>query len=390
MTPDPETPDLIPPPLPVESAIAADQVAAHTAEGHGHHGPFHSHCENCGTKLEGPFCHKCGQHDFEFHRSFWHVFLEGLESFLHFDSKLFQTVATLIFRPGRLTKEFNAGKRASQMPPLRLYIFVSLVFFFLFFLDSEAPDRFSHRGVAPNAKVHEPDDETKQEIRQAWEEAGKELADKPHGKRAVDIIREAAEKTQAAQLARASEQAEKSVVADAPKTEGTSPAPPTETKPRKKASDSEFLRWLKAQGERASDPEHQREMAEHFIHAVPKLLLFCLPVFALYTRVLFRKSGLVYLQHLVLALHFHTVIFLWSMMKDGWVFLAGFVSSGLATAVAVAAWIWLLIYPVLMLRELFGNSWVKTVFKAGLLCSVYFMTLSFAAAVAGFLIFAML
>jgi hypothetical protein len=136
MSADPEPPDPI---LPAGNALATDQAAAHLTSAHGHHGPFHEHCENCGTKLAGPFCHRCGQHDFEFHRSFWHVFLEALENLFHFEGKFFRNIVTLLFQPGRLTADFNAGKRAAQMPPFRLYVFVSFIFFLLIFLGADKP-----------------------------------------------------------------------------------------------------------------------------------------------------------------------------------------------------------------------------------------------------------
>lgn len=56
-------------------------------------------------------------------------------------------------------------------------------------------------------------------------------------------------------------------------------------------------------------------MLHGFVIALPKLILLCLPLFALYTRFLFRKTKQVYLQHLVLALHFHTFIYLWLMFE---------------------------------------------------------------------------
>lgn len=314
MSPDPEPPE--PPALPVTAAVVLDHPAAH--------GPFHTHCENCATKLAGPFCSQCGQHDFEFHRSFWHVFLEGLESFLHFDSKLFRTVVTLLIRPGRLTADFNAGKRASQMPPLRLYIFVSLVFFFLLFLDQKAPARLFQSDLAP-----------------------------------------AAGKT------------------------GT-PASAPDLIPREQQAKSPYLQWVNTQAQRAAEPQHQRELIDRFMHALPKMLLFCLPLFALYTRVLFRKAGLVYLQHLVLALHFHTLIFLWAMLKDGWLFLAGFVGPDAAGFLEAVFNVWLLLYPFLMFRHLFAGSWLKTIVKTGLFGVAYSFTLVFAALVGGFILFAML
>lgn len=383
MSPEPELPDVPEPPaVSVEAAVAADQAAAHVTAGHGHHGPFHTHCENCGTKLAGPFCHKCGQHDFEFHRSFWHVFLEGLESFLHFDSKLFHTVATLIFRPGRLTAEFNAGKRASQMPPLRLYIFVSLVFFFLFFLNNHAPDRLWEDSFDANVNVSTP---AKAEIEQAWREA---FAGPAEGRSTAERVREATEKTQtvvAAERAKTATPEAGTSLADE-----TTPPAGIDAKSPDETDQSPFVQWLETQGRRAADPAHQREMVEQFLHALPKLLLICLPFFALYTRVLFRKAGLVYLQHLVLSLHVHTMILLWSMLKDGWVFLVDLASPGLAGWVAILFNGWLLLYPFLMFRHLFAGSWTKTIVKTGLLGALYTCTLLFATLVGGFIIFAML
>jgi hypothetical protein len=118
--------------------VLADQLETQAAEGAGHGAPVHTHCQNCGVPLSGPFCHRCGQQDLDFQRSFGHVVLEVLESFFHFDAKFFRNIATLVFQPGRLTAEFNAGRRASQMPPFRLYLFVSVLFFFLSLLDRES------------------------------------------------------------------------------------------------------------------------------------------------------------------------------------------------------------------------------------------------------------
>lgn len=86
-------------------------------------------CQNCAAELHGPFCHACGQKDFDFRRSFGSVASELLETFLNFDGKLLRGMHTLLFRPGRLTAEFLAGKRTSQVPPLRFYIFVSVIYF---------------------------------------------------------------------------------------------------------------------------------------------------------------------------------------------------------------------------------------------------------------------
>jgi len=51
----------------------------------------------------------------------------------HFDSSFFHTVHHLIFKPGFLSKEYTAGRRASYLHPVRMYVFTSAIFFLWFF-----------------------------------------------------------------------------------------------------------------------------------------------------------------------------------------------------------------------------------------------------------------
>ena len=86
-------------------------------------------CQNCSAPLTGPYCAACGQHDVDYHRGFHYLFHDLLENLFHFEGKFFVTVAWLLAKPGRITLEFIAGRRASQLNPLRFYIFVSVLFF---------------------------------------------------------------------------------------------------------------------------------------------------------------------------------------------------------------------------------------------------------------------
>jgi hypothetical protein len=87
-------------------------------------------CSNCETVLQGPYCYNCGQLAEGFERSIWHLGVEAFESFFHFDGRLFQTVPKLALQPGRLTRDYLDGKRAYQIPPLRMFLIVILVLFF--------------------------------------------------------------------------------------------------------------------------------------------------------------------------------------------------------------------------------------------------------------------
>jgi hypothetical protein len=417
--------------------LATDAAGAEVTGAHGHHGPFHTHCENCGTKLDGPWCHKCGQHDFEFHRSFRHVLLEALETIFHFEGKFFRNTGTLLFRPGRLTADFNAGRRAAQMPPFRLYIFVSFLFFLIIFLGkdtSEAIDLSAEKesdvGLADPAAI----------ARQAWSEAWREISadmDAADWQDPVKVranLKKVRARVAADAKAKPAESAATAgtVPADAagtPPADVTVTAPPASTAAPKEerlvdqlqksadtlreeqlrakgkkdysleetledvkndASQSAFTRWIASQGQRASDTEEQKKMVESFKHHLGHMMLACLPFFALFTRFLFRKSGQVYLQHLVVALHFHTFIYLWVLCRDLGVYVVGLPDWGPKGLVAFAANLWLCLYPFLMFRRLFANSWSKTIIKTGLLAMFYFMTLALAFSLTGFIIFAQL
>src|SRR5438552_13900344 len=91
--------------------------------------PF-THCQNCGAQLRGHWCAQCGQPAIDYRRSFRHVIVDVLDSFLNWDSKFFATLGLLIAKPWQLTNEFLAGKRVRYVHPARLYLLASILFFF--------------------------------------------------------------------------------------------------------------------------------------------------------------------------------------------------------------------------------------------------------------------
>lgn len=86
-------------------------------------------CRNCDAPVFGAYCSVCGQEQ-ETHRHtlryLLHHFLAEIGSF---DSRVFRTAAALLFQPGELPRSFREGRTQRYMPAVRLYLFVSLVFF---------------------------------------------------------------------------------------------------------------------------------------------------------------------------------------------------------------------------------------------------------------------
>ncbi len=86
-------------------------------------------CASCETPLQGAYCHECGQLAEGFHRSVGHLLVEAFESFFHFDGRFWNTVPRLLLKPAQLTRDYLEGRRATQIPPLRLFLVAVLVFF---------------------------------------------------------------------------------------------------------------------------------------------------------------------------------------------------------------------------------------------------------------------
>lgn len=123
-------------------------------------------CLNCGTQLAGRYCHVCGQENVEPKETFGHLTRHFLEDLTHFDGKFFVTIKHLLFRPGFLTSEYVKGRRASYLNPIRMYLFISALFFLIymsFFVDrsniikethTERRDTSTAREVVRTARIY--------------------------------------------------------------------------------------------------------------------------------------------------------------------------------------------------------------------------------------------
>ncbi len=94
----------------------------------------YTHCLNCGAELQGMYCHVCGQQATSKTPTVGAFVLEYLNNAFIWNPKFFQTVWTLICRPGHLTNEYLSGKFVSQEHPLKLNMFLLFVIITLFAL----------------------------------------------------------------------------------------------------------------------------------------------------------------------------------------------------------------------------------------------------------------
>jgi hypothetical protein len=90
-------------------------------------------CKNCGTEniSEANFCIKCGQKLGD-KLNLKLLFYNTIGNYFSFDARFFRSIIPLMFRPGYIASEFVKGKRLQYLHPGQMYLFVTVVFFFVF------------------------------------------------------------------------------------------------------------------------------------------------------------------------------------------------------------------------------------------------------------------
>ena len=368
-------------------------------------------CENCATALQGPYCHVCGQHAHNPLRSFGHAVEEVLESFWHLDGRLFRTLRDLCV-PGRLAANFLAGHRARYVPPLRLFLVLSVLTFFVGKLTlhfdgndalqfdtgdtpaaaERAPNRLHLRAAGDadtsDFKAAKTVDEVFR-IRVEQQRALAKAQQDPGAGWLLTAVGDVANKeiddqarTRLRQLGATPEQLR---VLDAPV---PAPAPVAEAPKPEAESGGVLQRWFEHRLERLKEnAERVRASPDEFIRlvlgAVPGALFLLVPVFALCLRLLYLRGRYGYLEHLVVAFYSHAfmlVALLADFLLVGLGAVPGVPAPVAGGLTAIGALLVLGLVPLYLLwmqKRVYAQGWFATLAKYTVLGSVYAVLLSF-------------
>jgi Protein of unknown function (DUF3667) len=91
-------------------------------------------CKNCGAALAGAYCSACGQKGDVRILSLGRLLADVIGDLYNFDSRIWRSLGTLTFKPGRMTRRYLEGQRAKYTPPFRMYVVTSVAFFLVFSL----------------------------------------------------------------------------------------------------------------------------------------------------------------------------------------------------------------------------------------------------------------
>lgn len=300
-------------------------------------------CLNCGAEVKGRYCPDCGQENREPRESFTELVYHFLSDFTSFDSKIFITLKDLMFQPGFLTKEYLAGRRQRYLHPIRMYIFVSFIYFFVMVLlsyyNNDAALTFKNR-EASIEKLHAVIDTVKAEIDTTAAGDNKVgavvLKQTNSGLRNLNSLIEVTRKYDRLSSFDASQKRLKN------KNHLTGVYHFTARK---------IIAWKEKYGEQA------QEMAwNKFLNLIPKVMFVMLPLFALYLKWFYRRDHL-YTDHIIFSLHYHTFAFLLMLvvLVLGAVLHHNFLLYGIFPI--------LFVYLLLALRNRYADNWAKTLVK---------------------------
>lgn len=388
-----------------------------------------STCSNCDAIITGPYCSQCGQDSESSIKYFWTVILHLLDDVFSFDSRASRTIWPLLTRPGFLTNEYVLGRRVHYVPPLRLYLFISIVFFITlkFFAASESLEQIStnkSNKIITQVTNHISELELQHEL----------LINQEHPESQIQEIQLSNEnietfKTYQNDLSDQKNKLLKAITSELVSLEFRkldSNQPLSEDSEKqysnlikqiaqlKKGEKVKLLnignsgdgtlsfKFLSAEKnlllnnfanlleEKASNAFQNGTgpLLEQVIGKLPQLMFVLLPLFAAILKILYLFSQRFYMEHLTVALHSHSFVFLnilllevLDMIQDAFLKASPKLDYSI-NVVSILLLIWIPIYLFIMQKNVYKQGYIITLVKFALVGVAYSALISVTAMVA--------
>ena len=365
-------------------------------------------CDNCHQTVSGEFCSHCGQSLDSTLKYFWVVILHLLDDIFSFDSRACRTVWPLMFRPSFLTKEYFAGRRVHYVTPLRLYLFISIVFFLVLKLTVAAEDK-------PELDLNS--------NKAAISQVTKHIEGLKEKKLTLDALQNRDEIAQVdAELTRFNRYLEE-LNLDGTIKENSNLITTTRklitlelerVKLNQPTSDvinhqnnvnvsfdfiseqnnkklSEFATKLTEKAKRTFTSDTRR-LIDEVLGKLPQLMFVLLPLFALLLKIVFIFSKRLYMEHLTIALHSHSFIFmslllidLFDVSHDHLLAIGSDLAStiaGLLAFISFGLLLWIPVYLFIMQKRIYSQGFIIAFLTYGFVGTIYFVLMALTTIVA--------
>jgi hypothetical protein len=293
-------------------------------------------CLNCGHTVEDIFCTHCGQKNIETDKNIFHVLGEFLGDYFHLDGKFFSSLVPLLFQPGKMTVEYNEGRRTKFIHPFRLYIFISIVFFFIYLSRGEKNIHFNNSD-ATNKSAFSIDSVL------AKADSGEVISKEDKNNFNFSLP---------ANLPTSLKAYEDSVN-----------KLPADKKPN---MISDFMTRRLAKGQEMGTEKFFEEWQRGFFHNIPAMMFFLLPLVALILKLLYIRRHRFFTGHLIFAVHLHSFIFLLLVLVN----LILFTGINFPSINGWAALL-ILIYLFFSMKKVYAQKNFKTFLKLFIFLTLY-------------------
>ncbi|MEI9993410.1 MAG: DUF3667 domain-containing protein [Rhizomicrobium sp.] len=324
-------------------------------------------CANCAHPLLGAYCAVCGQPTKTRRRSVRGLLHDFVVDLINFDSRILRTARALLLQPGELPAAFRQGRTQPYVPSIRLYLFVSLVFFLLLSVTNIAilqiivtatPQKVIHlngKYYIPNPASGDADDDADmKKVIPPLLEIKKEKAERPGGVFTYTQQSHFFARIGAYHSNLTPAEAARLLDTPAIKIDG----------PGQKQADRVQSSIYGTLNKLAADPAALNGPLTDWI---PRALFCLLPIYALVLALfhLRRRKDFYLVDHLVFSLSIHTFMFAVLIAAVG---LAQVLAGG---TVAWLTFIALSVYIFLAMKRFYGQGWLITSVKFFFISAIY-------------------
>ncbi|MBD8527744.1 DUF3667 domain-containing protein [Pseudomarimonas arenosa] len=355
--------------------------------------PRPSHCQNCGADMYGDHCWQCGQPVKGLVRHFSSIIGDFLDSVFDLDARVPRTLGPLMFKPGYLSLQYFQGHRVRYVSPVRLFVFLCIISFFLlkFSFDADLSNKSDIASATTVAEAEAVRDRQSAALRATLERMKPEQPGRTQVERALQRTEREAEQRIAwlkqRDLALSNGLPVPPEPTDKPDIRfGDQPWHPTDNPLRFEAMPDGFNdminRWV-GRGQQNIERIQQDPglLKDAFLENLPQTFIVLLPLFALLLKLTYVFKRRLYMEHLIVALHGHAFLCVAVLALAGLEALAR--AAGESSAVAalcrfleVLLWIWMPVYLWLSQKRVYGQGWLMTSLKFGFVGMCYLLLLA--------------
>lgn len=315
-------------------------------------------CQNCGTELQGPYCHYCGQPDKNFFRFFPALLREMMGDLLDFDSRLTRTLKPLLFQPGKLAYDYMHGRRFRYTSPVRLYLFSSIIFFLLAgFITSFEIQRELSSNADPVSQ------ETTIEVAEK-----PEVTDQPEIQEELELDTDKLDPPTATD-----DNTPWTMILDLDEDGNEIDAVNLPFIPQR-LNDWVNGELAKSESKGKAIEADPTIITDKIFEMLPMTVFILLPVFALLLKLFYMFSNRYYTEHLIFALYNHSFIFVLAtimfalesggalLVNHGWIAKSGMLATVLDWQ-SLLLLIWMPLYFWFALKRFYQQGWLLTSLK---------------------------